>query len=93
MGVFVSCGYVCAGFSIVTLTDFLGQCGELVDMLASVLAAGHAEAEFEIKALEQLITEVVSLNHAEVVDGCVSHCELHSAETRGENMVYQPRNK
>lgn len=65
----------------VTLTDILRQRGELVDVLACVLAAGHAEAELEIKALEQLIAEVVSLNHAEVVDGCVSHCELHSGET------------
>lgn len=64
-----------------TLTDILRQRGELVDVLTCVLAAGHAEAELEIKALEQLIAEVVSLNHAEVVDGCVPHCELHSGET------------
>lgn len=68
-----------------TLTDFLWQRGELVDVLARVLAAGHAEAKLEIKALQQLIAEVVPLNHAEVVDGCVSHCELHSAETQGGN--------
>ncbi len=67
-----------------TLTDFLRQCRELVDVLACVLAAGHAEAELEIKALEQLISKVVSLNHAEVVDRCVSHCELHSAKNMGE---------
>lgn len=56
-------------------------------MLACVLAAGHTEAKLEIKALEQLIAEVVSLNHAEVVDGCVSHCELHSAETRWRKLI------
>jgi len=56
---------------------FLGQCGELVDVLACVLAAGHAEAKLEIKALEQLVAEVVSLNHTKVVDGCVTHCKLH----------------
>lgn len=71
--------FVSGGF--VTLTDILRQRGELVDVLACVLAAGHAEAELEIKALEQLIAEVVSLDHAEVVDRCVSHCELHSGET------------
>lgn len=52
-------------------------------MLTRVLAAGHAEAKFKIKALQQLIAEVVSLDHAEVVDGCVSHRELNSAETQG----------
>lgn len=64
-----------------TLTDFLGQGGELVDVLARVFAAGHAEAELKVEALEQLIAEVVPLNHAEVVDGCVAHRELHPAET------------
>ena len=70
------------GVLCVTLTDVLGQRWELVDVLARVLAAGHAEAELKVKALEQLIAEVVSLNHAEVVDGCVSHCELNSARTK-----------
>ena len=77
MCVCVSCVY--------PLTDFLGQCGELVDVLACVLAAGHAEAKLEIKALEQLVAEVVSLNHTKVVDGCVTDCKLHSAETQTEN--------
>ena len=62
------------------LTDFLRERGELVDVLARVLAAGHAEAKLEVKALKQLIAEVVSLDHAEVVDGCVANRELHSAE-------------
>ncbi len=75
---------------IVTLTDFLRQCGELVDVLACVLAAGHAEAKLKIKTLQQLIAEVVSLNHAEVVDGCVAHCELHSAKITGRSFINQP---
>lgn len=82
MGVFVSCGYVCAGFSIVTLTDFLGQCGELVDMLASVLAAGHAEAELKVKTLKQLLSEIMSLDHPEVFYRHVSDRELHTAKTK-----------
>ena len=69
----------------VILTYFLRQCGELINMLACVLAAGHAEAELKIKALQQLVAEVVSLDHAEVVDGSVSNCELHSTETREED--------
>lgn len=74
---------VCVGVFVsvaVTLTDLLRQRGELVDVLTRVLAAGHAKAKLEIKALEQLITKVVSLDHAEVVDGCFSHRELHSEE-------------
>lgn len=33
------------------LTDFLRQRGELVNVLACVFAAGHAEAKLKIKAL------------------------------------------
>lgn len=62
-----------------TLTDLLRQRRELVDVLACVLAARHAEAKLKIEALEQLIAEVMSLDHAEVVDGRLPHCELHSA--------------
>lgn len=36
---------------LVTLTDLLGQGGELIDVLARVLAAGHAEAELKVEAL------------------------------------------
>lgn len=46
-------------------------------MLAGVLAARDAEAKVEVKAFEQLVAEVVPLDHPEVVDRFVSHCELH----------------
>lgn len=52
-------------------------------MLAGVLAAGDAEAKVEVEAFEQLVAEVVPLNHAEVVDRLVSHCELHPEQRRG----------
>lgn len=45
-----------------------------------ILAAGNAEATVEVKALEQLISEVVyhlHVDHVEVVDRFVSYCELH----------------
>lgn len=57
--------------------DILRQCWELVYVLACVFAAGHAEAELKVKALEQLIAKVVPLDHAEVVDGRVSYGKLH----------------
>lgn len=60
-----------------TRTQLLRERGEVVDVLAGVLAAGDAETKVEVKAFEQLVAEVVPLNHAEVVDRLVSHCELH----------------
>lgn len=57
--------------------DFLRQRRELVYVLTRVLAAGHAEAKLEIKALQKLIAKVVPFYHAEVVDGCVAYCEFH----------------
>lgn len=47
-------------------------------MLAGVLAAGDAEAKLKVEALQELLPEVVPLNHAEVIDGNVAHCELHA---------------
>lgn len=58
------------------LTDLLWKWWELVDMLAGVLTAGDAEAELKVEALQQLISEVMPLNHAEVIDRNVTHCEL-----------------
>lgn len=46
-------------------------------MLTGILAAGDAEAKVEVEAFEELVPKVVPLNHAEVVDRLVSHCELH----------------
>lgn len=48
-------------------------------MLAGVLAAWDAETELEVEALQQPSSEVMPLDHAEVVDGNISYCELHPA--------------
>lgn len=58
-------------------TQLLRERGEVVDVLAGVLAAGDAETKVEVKTFEELVAKVVPLNHAEVVDRLVSHCELH----------------
>ena len=42
------------------------ELGELVDVLARVLAVGDAEAEVKVKGLEVPIPEEVSLDHPEV---------------------------
>lgn len=46
-------------------------------MLAGVSAVGDTEAEVKVEALQQVIAEVVSLDHAEVVQGPVSDGEFH----------------
>lgn len=50
-------------------------------MLACVLAAGDAEAELKVEALQQLFTKVVPLDHPKVIDGDVPYCELNAEET------------
>lgn len=52
-------------------------------MFAGVLAAGDAEAKVEVKTFEELVAKVVPLNHAEVVDRFISHCELHPERSEG----------
>lgn len=46
-------------------------------MLAGVSAVGDTEAKVKVEALQQVIAEVVSLDHAEVVQGPVSDGEFH----------------
>ena len=66
------------------LTQGLRQLGELVNVFAGVAAVGDAEAEVEVKALEQVFAEVVPLDHAEVVQGSTSHRELYTVRFDGE---------
>lgn len=47
-------------------------------MLARVAAVGDAEAEVEVEALEEQVSEVVPLDHAEAVQGPWTHRELHA---------------
>lgn len=53
-------------------------------MLTSIFTAGDAEAKFKIKTFQQLVTEVVPLNHTEIINGFVPYCEFHP-EKEGEN--------
>ena len=52
-------------------------------MFASVLATGHTEAKLKVKAFEQLLSEVVPLNHPEVLYGHVSYGELNTERGEG----------
>lgn len=49
------------------LTQALRQLRELIDVLTSIAAVRDTEAEVKVEALQQVITEIVPLNHAEVV--------------------------
>ena len=62
------------------LTQFVRKGGEFVNMFTSVFAVWNAEAELEVKCLEEPITKKVSFNHPEIVDWFVAHNELHSAK-------------
>lgn len=66
------------------LTQALRKLGELIDMFTSVTAAWDAKPKVEVKTLEQVITKVVPLDHAEVVQGPVPNCEFDPDRMRKE---------
>lgn len=47
-------------------TDILRKLGKLIDVLASVPAAGDAEAEIKVKIFQQAFPKVVPFNHPEI---------------------------
>lgn len=49
-------------------------------MFAGILTARDAEAKLKVKALQQLPTEIVPLNHTEVVDWNIAYSELNPVE-------------
>lgn len=49
------------------LTQALRKLRELVDVLTGVTAVWDTETKIKVKALQQVITEVVPLDHTEVV--------------------------
>lgn len=51
--------------------------GEVVDVLAGVLAVRHAKAEVKVEGLEVWVPEEMTLDHAEVLHGLIPDCELN----------------
>ena len=47
-------------------------------MLHCVFAVGYAETKLKVEAFEESVTEVVLLDHTELVDGLVTHRELYA---------------
>lgn len=67
------------------LTYVFRQRWEFIDMFTGVLAAGHAEAELEVKTLEQLLSEIVPLNHPEILYRPISDCELNAGRKKTQS--------
>lgn len=57
--------------------DVVGEWGELVDVFTGVLAVGHAKPKLKIKAFQQLLPEVMPLDHPEVFDREVPYSKLN----------------
>jgi len=47
-------------------------------MFHRVLAVWHHKAKLKVKALEQPVTEVMPLNHAELTHRFLANCKLHT---------------
>lgn len=61
------------------LTGVLVEFGKLVYMFHCVTAVGDTEAKLKIKTLEYTVTEIVFLNHTELVHWLASNHKLHTA--------------
>ena len=59
------------------LTQLGVQQRELIDVLAGVAGVGYAVAELEVEGFEELVPEVVALDHAELVHWPGTHRELY----------------
>ena len=53
------------------LTLLVGELRKFVDVLARVRASRYAKSKFEIEALQELISKVVTLDHAKLFDGLI----------------------
>ena len=60
---------------------------KLVNVLDRVATVGHAEAEVKVEALEKSFVEVVSLDHAKVLNGFVANRELDPETNRKREFV------
>lgn len=54
-------------------------------MLHCVLAVWHHKAKLKVKALEQPVTEVMPLNHAELIHWLFTDGKLHTVQTNSHS--------
>lgn len=68
------------------LVDEIGwQRRKLVDVLASVLRVGNAVAEVEVERFQQVVFEIVALNHSEILHVFAANLELHAGRIKTKN--------
>ena len=58
------------------LFDFLGEVGDVVDILPVIDWIGDTEGECEIETLDELVPEVMSLDHSEIFTRLVANGEF-----------------
>lgn len=56
-------------------------------MFARVFTAGDAEAKLEVKTFQQLSTEIMPLDHTEIVYGSISYSELHPVDVGKKGLI------
>lgn len=52
-------------------------------MLAGVPTVRDAETKVEVKALQEPLLEIMSLDHPEVGNRPIANCELHAERVKG----------
>lgn len=57
-------------------------------MLARVAAVRYAEAEVEIKVLQQTLLKIMTLDHPEITHWPLSYGELHASQTDKRKKCY-----
>lgn len=58
------------------LLDLRRKLGQLINSLHGILRAGHAEGHLKLEGLDQLVLEVVLLDHEELLHWFWTHPEL-----------------
>lgn len=79
------------------LLNIRGKLGQLINRLHRILRARHAEGHLKLEGLDELVLEVVLLDHEELLHWFGAHPELKSSadggqfeEVRAELVLYIP---
>lgn len=59
-------------WSLKKLTHLTAERGELIDVFARVFAIRNTKAKIKVESLEQIVPEIVTLDHSETVQWLVS---------------------
>lgn len=70
------------------LTQALRQLGELINVLARVSTVWDAEAKVKVEALQQVITEVVPFDHAEIIQGPIPNRKFYPVGKQRKELFF-----